>query len=66
MTKTEFINKVTEIYFRDNCNVDTAIQTAIKELNLSKNDYIKIMYGISNNNNGGNRNGQDSLSSMQA
>ncbi|SKB01057.1 hypothetical protein SAMN05443428_15310 [Caloramator quimbayensis] len=52
MTRREFLNKVIEIYFRDNCNVDTAIQTAIKELNLSKDDYIKIMYGISNKNGG--------------
>lgn len=42
MTRSKFLKEVVEIYFRDNLeSVDTAINIAIVELRISRNEFIQ-------------------------
>lgn len=52
MTRSEFLGKVVDVYFRDNCSTEQAIQKVIDELKLTTRDFIDIMTKC-----GGNKNG---------
>lgn len=41
MTRQDFMNKVIEIYFRDNCNTSEALDKAEEELCITNSQFIE-------------------------